>query len=340
MSATKLNRRRLQYSLRSLLVFMVLASIGMAWFGAKYRAACQQRDAVAAIRALGGVVVYDYEDRAWRSRNATAEPPGPVWARRLLGVDFLADVVAVGCVGHAVSTGLSRMPFTDAWLEHIGKLRGLERLDLQRSRVSDAGLERLEGLTRLRELNLTHTKITDAGMERIGKLAGLEVLSLECTAISDSGVKNLRELTRLRELDLGLAPVTEVGLGHVGRLARLEVLTIGGNPASRVTDAGLEKLEGLKRLRRLKLSWPGITDAGLEHIGKLSCLEVLMIGAVPATAVTDAGLEHLEGLSELRRLDLGRSHVTADGVAKLQRTLPKCAISFGNAENAENKEPR
>ena len=76
-SATKLNRFRLQYSLRSLLVFVLLASVFMAWFGARYRAAREQRDAVAAIRALGANVLYDYEHRRIRHGGLGPLSPGP-----------------------------------------------------------------------------------------------------------------------------------------------------------------------------------------------------------------------------------------------------------------------
>ena len=55
--------------------------------------------------------------------------------------------------------------------------------------------------------------------------------------------------------------------------------------------------------------------------------------------MTDAGLEGLSGLGELRRLDLRDTGVTADGVAKLQRALPKCVIHFA-PRNADNTVPR
>ena len=111
-------RRRFQYSLRTLLLFVLLVNIVMAWFGANWRAAGQQRDAVAAIKALGGSVRYDYvppgtvtgpttspfaappgavSPLAVPALAATAPtvPPGPAWARRLLGDDFFANVVDV-----------------------------------------------------------------------------------------------------------------------------------------------------------------------------------------------------------------------------------------------------
>ena len=111
------------------------------------------------------------------------EPPGPAWARRWLGDDFFADVVHVG-----YSTGvllIGSVPITDAWLEHIGKITRLRVLNLRMTEVSDAGLKKIEGLTRLRDLNLCVTTITDAGLESVGKLTGLEVLNL----MGDSSIR-------------------------------------------------------------------------------------------------------------------------------------------------------
>jgi hypothetical protein len=46
---------------------------------------------------------------------------------------------------------------------------------------------------------------------------------------------------------------------------------------------------------------------------------------------SDAGLKHLAGLSNLTQLDLTGTQVTADGVAGLQKALPKCKIESGPA---------
>ena len=142
----KPDRWRFQYSLRSLLLFVLLANVGMAWFGARWRAATERRDAVAAIRALGVRVIYDYEDTA-------AGPPGPAWARRLLGVDFFADVIRIIPQRFMHDTP-GDSPITDACLKDVAELTCVERLDLQDSKVSDAGLRALVGLARLQMLNL------------------------------------------------------------------------------------------------------------------------------------------------------------------------------------------
>jgi hypothetical protein len=47
--------------------------------------------------------------------------------------------------------------------------------------------------------------------------------------------------------------------------------------------------------------------------------------------LNDAGLKQLVGMSSLKQLDLTGTQVTADGVANLQKALPKCRILTGHA---------
>ena len=152
-------RWRFQFSVRSLLLLAVIVAILFGWLVPERERARKQREAVAAIRALGGCVGYDYEmDRmrqrlAFQAGKGPPEPPGPplplgpAWRHRLLGDDFFADVITVDHprpLFHSNRSGSN--PITDAWLEHIGKLPRLEELDLRYSKVSDVGLGSLVGL--------------------------------------------------------------------------------------------------------------------------------------------------------------------------------------------------
>jgi hypothetical protein len=64
-------------------------------------------------------------------------------------------------------------------------------------------------MTRLRELDLNDTKITDAGLAKLAKIGTLEALRLKNTAITDEGFReHLLPLAGLRELDLRGTKVT------------------------------------------------------------------------------------------------------------------------------------
>ena len=288
-------RRRFQFSVLSLLGLTVVVALICGWFFPEREQAKIQREAVAAIRALGGTITYDYEadHRARYLAHQTGEgprvppgppsaactatvapawpsvppgppsatftfpvvpapppppvppapptPPGPAWARRLLGKEFFADVVEVGYPIPWMSSGFfEKNPITDAWLEHIGKLTRLKELDLENSRVSDACLVRLQGLTRLRTLNLAGTWVMDSGLCVVRKLTRLEVLDLSSTRVSDLGLESLEGLTHLRELDLSSTQVTDDGLAELAGLRDLRLLNLS---ATRVTAGGVSRLQ-------------------------------------------------------------------------------------------------
>jgi hypothetical protein len=95
---------------------------------------------------------------------------------------------------------------------------------------------------------------------------------------------------------------------------------------TKVTDAGLAKVAGMKGLKELHLEGTTIGDAGLDQLKGLSELEYLNLYN---TKVTDAGIAKLAGLAKLNALYLWQSGVTKAGVAALKAKLPKAHINNG-----------
>jgi hypothetical protein len=77
-------------------------------------------------------------------------------------------------------------------------LKGLIRLSLGKTNVTDAGLAHLEGLAGLQRLELCETRITDAGVKHLVGFKALRVLLLDGTAVTDAGRHDLlRELPQV-----------------------------------------------------------------------------------------------------------------------------------------------
>jgi hypothetical protein len=77
-------------------------------------------------------------------------------------------------------------------MDIVGNLHNLEILRLHSCRyVTDDGLRRLSGLTKLRELDLTQWGISDNGLKSVGPMTKLEILNLTSTAITDAGIEIL-----------------------------------------------------------------------------------------------------------------------------------------------------
>jgi hypothetical protein len=66
-------------------------------------------------------------------------------------------------------------------------------VDLSSTRVTDAGLERLEGLGGLETLYLVSTNVTDAGLVHLKGLAHLTGVSLSETEVTDRGIADLEK---------------------------------------------------------------------------------------------------------------------------------------------------
>ena len=84
-------------------------------------------------------------------------------------------------------------------------------LELQQTKVSDAGLAALAGFTKLRTLQLQNTALTDAGLKHLGKLVSLEVLNLYGTGVSDAGLQQLAGLKHLKKVYLWQSKVSTAG---------------------------------------------------------------------------------------------------------------------------------
>jgi internalin A len=174
-------RTYLRFSLRGLIVLVL--GIG-AWLGWMVHTARVQRDAVAAIQKIDGIVRYDRERKGGRSF-----PNGKTWGPR-----WLVDRIGIDYFGHVTQVRLvATQQLSDTELIHISHLRRLEELDLHRSPVTDAGLAHLEGLTELQSLHLFHTEVSDAGLVRLRGLARLRNLSIENTKVTDAGVQELQK---------------------------------------------------------------------------------------------------------------------------------------------------
>ena len=104
----KPRRRWLQFSLRTLLVLMLVASLPMSWLAVELRRGRQQRAAVLAVQKMGGDVRYE-RDASGRLRTSVP------WLMGLLGEESHANVHVVG---------LFNRPVTYSDLIHLRRLVG------------------------------------------------------------------------------------------------------------------------------------------------------------------------------------------------------------------------
>ena len=85
--------------------------------------------------------------------------------------------------------------------------------------MTDAGLANLNGLTRIKHLDLNDTRVTDAGLVHVRDLAELVWLGLYGTYVTDAGLVHLKSLKWLKDLDLKRTNVTAAGVEGLETIA-------------------------------------------------------------------------------------------------------------------------
>jgi len=174
---------------------------------------------------------------------------------------------------------------------------------------------RIPLLALLLSASLLHAQEDKALAEAVAKVnatgASLAPISAEAKTYRFTALNVAKEFG-----DAGLAPLAPLA----DKISSLDLAR------TKVTDAGLAGIAGMKNLTELHLENTGIGDAGLDHVKGLTGLEYLNLYG---TKVTDAGLAKLSGLTKLKSLYLWQSTVTKNGVAALKKSLAATHINIG-----------
>jgi hypothetical protein len=171
-----------------LLAAAALAAIGIV-LAAVLPPALEQREAVARIRALGGVVTYDFElPPGWRQARSLRElgrklegihdrrdlpdpdHDGRAWLRRLVGPDLFHDVVCINLAYSYAPGGGDRREPAGVYHEDLALLARFDQLRqllLHGGQACDRTLEHIRGLKRLESLYMWSAQVTDGGMENL-----------------------------------------------------------------------------------------------------------------------------------------------------------------------------
>jgi hypothetical protein len=88
--------------------------------------------------------------------------------------------------------------------------------------------------------------------------------SMRRMLLTDDGVRHLASLVNLASLEVSAQQMSDQGLAYRGGLTSLESLSVHAQ-AGGFTDQGLASLEGLKKLRYVRLSPKQTTAEGIRR---------------------------------------------------------------------------
>ncbi|CAI7808531.1 unnamed protein product, partial [Closterium sp. NIES-54] len=187
-------------------------------------------------------------------------------ARKNCGISCLTDVALTYLASLHSLTSINlrgSSGFTTAGMRKLYALTGLLRLELGTPGATNAALE---GIGQLKNLNVfiaNHTKITDAGVARLQELSALTALCISgCASVTSASMVHVGKMTALEWLTLNGGGVTEDGLEHLTDLTSLKyfMLPLG------VIDSGIKHLRNMKLLEKLSLRGASITASGMKWL--------------------------------------------------------------------------
>lgn len=301
-------RLRMRWSLRTMLAAIGLIALGFAWFVQARNRANDEDALIAAIHDRGEV---------WM------EHWGPKWLD-LFGADrYRRRIVGVW------KAGLGIQPADREILQRIGRLRGLQHLNLSFHQwTPELGLaDTLQSLPRLRSLAIYGAPARE-WRAAVGKMSRLERLSVAYDADLCACLERLPKLKSLSVWKCFDAQDSHALLTAVGKLKKLEELSLDGMI---VRSFSFTCLSGLTELRLLSLSSVhtsssslGNCDANGEGKPLRDLLPLLRRPNYVVAVVPDDGglLQSLPPLPRVEAVVLHLSDVRDDDVGPLAN-LPR-----------------
>lgn len=265
------SRRWLRFSLRGLLLFMLLLSLPLGWLGMKLANKREERKLVEQIEATEGTVNYasDYKSghETWR--------PAADWLGELLGQEHLFDHVEYinwhpGMQPFDTKDVLSRLIKQAPYLKEI-VVSGID--------LGDAEMEDFKRLTQLKHLELVGAPITDKGIASLAHLPELNELRLDFTDLSDDGLNALTGLRERSELHFTGTQVTRAGLERFNQ-TRPDIFPDSSSPLD--DDARIAARELIRRKWDLTFGSHGELGVALLDSRALTGQELAWLSQLPS----------------------------------------------------------
>ncbi len=207
--ALKTQRRRFNFSLRTLFVVVLLAAVPLGFFARNLQLAARQRQAIEALEKSGFVCNYSYG--VDKRGQEVYEPQTPAWLISFFGKDFFYNAESIE--GTRVKN-----------VEELARIVDLPRLhsfSLQYT-PADAITPHLSNLDHLKSLTLSYCELTDRSIEHLRGLVDLETLSLDGNHITGAGLNHLCDSRTLRSLSVHTTDFDDVGMSRLSQCTKLD----------------------------------------------------------------------------------------------------------------------
>jgi len=179
----------------------------------------------------------------------------------------------------------------------------------------------LKSAPSLRHLSFSAFHFQAGDLTSLSHQIALKHLSFSsCEGFTDQDLMTVADFPELSWLSMNYCPIDGTGLQTILEGApKLEVLSLSLSP---ISDDGLAVISKYSHVSNLHLNSTMITDAGAEHWSRLKNLRLLNL---ESTSISDLTVIELGKLTQLSSLNLKGTKVTDLGVVELAN-LPKLEI--------------
>ena len=240
----------------------------------------------------------------------------------LSGIGACENLIAIGLGTQSGDPNRNRI----TTLEPLHGLDRLKELDVFCNPVTDGGLRVLRGLPQLETLFVGGCgSYSEAGIEHVSTLSKLRCLGISDMAATDEALAFVLQLDALEELYIGGSGTRGKILEGLAEANRLKKLAVNHTAYLNENKEPLQAVARMTGLEYLDVSGLTLSNDDLATLAPLVNLELLDLGT---NALTDEGLKHLTAFTRLKTLRLIENDVSAQGVGELQRSLPDCEIEW------------
>jgi hypothetical protein len=176
--------RRFQFTLRSLMLLMLIVAIACSWFSVRVQQAKNQKELVHVLRKESSYYNSAHYDYQYWFNSKPIKTSIAGWLAENFDPDFFGNITWVD---------LKKTKTSNAGLRCLENLESLQILDLDDTQITDAELRHLENLTKIESIDLNRTNISDSGLKHLKTLTSLKSISLAHTQVTDAGISDLQK---------------------------------------------------------------------------------------------------------------------------------------------------
>lgn len=265
--APKPKSRWWKYSLRTLLVLILLVSIPLSWAGRDVFRSMREAAVVRAIHEANGQTYYDYwQPDEFGNIGAKLEPEGNWLARKFLGENINSYVMYVD---------LRTAADPQALIPRLRHLSRLKYLILPMIPADEALVETLKQLPELETKELDLETCTPVLLWELAEIDEIETLYLHGSDVTDNAIEALLRFKNLKSLWLYNTSVTDAAMPTLAQIATLNELVL--NDAPQVTNQGFQALAGMSQLTQFAAHGTQIDEGCVDVLREMPSLETLEI---------------------------------------------------------------